>query len=174
MASPKNSRSTGKRLRTEQFPRLNLAMSRARSLASLWLPVVVWMALIFVASADTESGYRGSRILAPIIRWFVPDIDPLSLQNTVLFARKGVHFVTFGFLAALLFRALSPGFGKACNPASAWKAWGITVLYAISDEVHQSFVPSRVGSPMDVLIDAFGAGFTVVVLLAWCRRRNGA
>jgi VanZ family protein len=174
MGAPKTHGSTGKRLHTEQSPRLNLPMSRARSLASLWLPVVVWMALIFIASADTESGYRGSRILAPIIRWFVPDIDPLSLQKIVLFARKGVHFVTFGFLAALLFRALSSGSGKACRPATAWTAWGITVLYAISDEVHQSFVPSRVGSPMDVLIDAFGAGFTVVVLLVWCRRRKGA
>jgi VanZ family protein len=149
-------------------------MSRARSLTILWLPVVVWMILIFIASADTESGYRGSRILAPIIRWFVPDIDPLSLQKTVLFARKGVHFVTFGILAALVFRALSAGAGKACRATNAWTAWGITVVYAISDEVHQSFVPSRVGAPLDVVIDALGAGFTLLILSWWCRRRSGA
>jgi len=149
-------------------------MSRARSLAILWLPALAWMALIFIASADAESGYHGSRILGPVIRWFVPDIDPVALERTILFARKGVHFVTFGILAALLFRALSPRMEDAWVPATGWKAWGITVAYAVSDELHQTVVPSRVGSPWDVLIDAFGAAVAVVILRRWCRRRNGA
>ncbi len=148
-------------------------MSRTRSLASLWLPVLIWMVGIFIASADAESGYRGSRILGPIIRWLVPDISPLALERTVLFARKWVHFVTFGILAALLYRALSGKAGSAVLPATAWKAWGFTVLYAISDEIHQTFVPSRVGSGWDVVIDSLGAAFAVWVVRWWCRRRRG-
>ncbi len=132
------------------------------------------MLLIFLASADADSGFRGSRILAPLVRWFVPDITPFALEKTVLLARKGVHFVAFGILAALVFRALSPqSTGGALAAATAWKAWGITTVYAVSDEIHQTFVPSRTGSPWDVVIDAIGAGFAVVALRTWCRWRVG-
>ncbi|MBL9126605.1 MAG: VanZ family protein [Verrucomicrobiales bacterium] len=129
------------------------------------------MALIFVASADTESGYRGSRILAPIIRWFVPDISAGDLERCVLWARKGVHFATFAALAALVFRALA---GRAVHDRPgriAIRAWAIATVYAASDELHQSFVPSRVGSITDVLIDAAGAAAAVAVLARLRPRR---
>jgi VanZ family protein len=48
-------------------------------------------------------------------------------------------------------------------------AWTVTVLYAISDEVHQTFVPGRSGRALDVLIDACGALLVGVVL--WTVRR---
>ncbi|MGE3311689.1 MAG: VanZ family protein [Limisphaerales bacterium] len=133
------------------------------------------MLLIFIASEDAESGDRGSRILAPIVRWFVPDISAFALERTVLLARKAVHFVTFGLLAALVFRALArPPAILPLAAATAWKAWGITAAYAVLDEVHQTFVPSRMGSAVDVLIDALGAGFAVVLLRIVCRRRRSS
>lgn len=115
------------------------------------------MALIFIASADADSGPRGSRILTPVIRWLVPDISAEALGRTVLVARKVVHVVTYAVLAGLLWRALvgrSPGRWEA---RPAWLALGLTVAYAISDEFHQRFVPPRVGSPWDVVIDTVGA-----------------
>ena len=38
-------------------------------------------------------------------------------------------------------------------------AWGIATVYAMTDEFHQTFVNSRMGSPVDVLIDSVGAAF---------------
>lgn len=139
-------------------------MLRWQSAANRWLPVFAWMALIFVASSDTESGYRGSRILGPIIRWFVPDIAAPDLERCVLWARKGVHFGTFAVLAALTFRALAAGSRPVAPRRIAAWSWGVAVAYAISDEIHQTFVPSRVGSGWDVAIDAFGAAAAVLLL----------
>jgi VanZ family protein len=63
-----------------------------------------------------------------------------------LVLRKIAHATEFAILAALLVRALrSPGWAIA-----------IGVAYAISDEIHQSFVSGRQGSPRDVGIDAVG------------------
>ena len=50
-------------------------------------------------------------------------------------------------------------------------ALGLTMLYAVSDEVHQTFVPGRVADPWDLFCDGLGAA---VMLLAfgWLWRRR--
>ena len=102
----------------------------------LWAPVVVWAAVIFAFSA-------------------VPDLGT-GLGTWDLVLRKIAHACEFAVLGALLLRAL--------RDERAALAAGIA--YAISDEVHQLFVPGRVGSPLDVAIDS--AGVAVGVLL-WRR-----
>lgn len=119
------------------------------------------MTLIFIASADPESGPRGSRLLGPLIRWLVPDIGPDAFERTVLIARKLVHFGTFGTLAGLVWRALAAPRPADWNGSPAALALAVTVAYAISDEIHQSFVPTRVGAAMDVAIDTAGAVFVL-------------
>ena len=78
--------------------------------------------------------------------------------------RKLGHAGVFGTLALLWWRALGRG-GK-------WWAVAITVAYAITDEFHQSFVPNRHGSPVDVLIDSAGAVLATVAYREWIRRRG--
>ena len=51
-------------------------------------------------------------------------------------------------------------------------AWVLTVLYAVSDEYHQTFVPGRNGNALDVLIDASGAALAALAL--WLARRSKA
>ena len=140
------------------------AVPRRRDFARLWIPVVAWMILIFVASADSDSGPRGSRILGPLIRWLMPDISPAALERAILTARKGVHFMTFGILGGLLWRALAAAHPGRWRARTALLAVGVTALYAVSDEYHQSLVPSRVASALDVGIDTAGAAFVVAGL----------
>jgi VanZ family protein len=73
-----------------------------------------------------------------------------------LIGRKLAHMAAFGLLWALWQRALR-------RPVAALV---ITLAYAASDELHQSFVRGRNGSPWDVAIDAAGVGLAV---LAWWR-----
>ena len=61
--------------------------------------------------------------------------------------RKCAHATEYAILALLLLRATG---------SFAW-AWSLAVVYAASDEIHQTFVPGRHGSPVDVAIDAAGA-----------------
>jgi VanZ family protein len=110
-----------------------------------WLAVAGWMALIFFLSSQ-------SRLPSPE--------DPL----VDLLFKKTAHFTAYAILALLIWRALPPG-------RWVWAvAWLVTVLYAGSDEWHQSFVPGRHPSPWDVLIDASGALAGLLVL--WRVRRR--
>jgi VanZ family protein len=111
------------------------------SFVRLWLPVLVWAALIFAFSS-------------------VPDLGT-GLGGWDLVLRKIAHAVEFAILGALLARATS----------SAGLALGLGTLYAVSDEVHQAFVPGRVGSPFDVAIDTIGVAIGVAAWQLAVRRR---
>jgi len=104
----------------------------------VWAPVLVWAGVIFLLSS-------------------VPDLGT-GLGMWDLIGRKIAHALEFGLLGALLFRALS----------AVRLAIAIGSLYAVTDEVHQSFVEGRVGSPFDWAIDTVGVVVGVVVL---ARRR---
>ena len=111
-----------------------------RRALALWLPVAFWAGLIFALSS-------------------VPDLGT-GLGGWDLVLRKIAHAVEFGVLGALLARALS----------TAWRPLALGVAYAISDEVHQSFVAGRQGSALDVAIDVVGVALGV---LAWRRFARG-
>jgi VanZ family protein len=114
-----------------------------------WLAVAAWMAAIFLFS--NQPNLRVS--------------DEPGLDFVV---RKVGHFVVFGVLAVLLFEALAgPGPGRT-QRRRALVAFGVTVLYAASDEIHQAFVAGRGPAVTDVVIDGAGAA---VVLWLWTRVR---
>ena len=112
------------------------------SRARLWLPVVAWAALIFAFSS-------------------VPDLGT-GLGGWDLVLRKVAHAAEYAILGALLLRAT----GRA-GPAFA-----LGVLYAVSDEIHQSFVPGRAGVALDVAIDALGVAVGILVWQALRSRRR--
>jgi VanZ family protein len=106
-----------------------------------WIPVVVWMTIIFFLSS------RESVLV--------------SDQQTVNFIFfKTLHVIEYFLLYVIIFR----GFKNTVRMQKEnmfWAALIITVLYAATDELHQQFVPTREGKVRDVIIDAFGAS------LAW-------
>lgn len=145
-------------------------MRRSKNFLGSWLPVVLWFLLIFGASTDMMSSSRTSRIIGPILRWISPDMSDSTIRGVQLFARKGAHVTEYAILCLLLYRAIRRSLNRPndqwCRKCAAW-AWGITFLYAASDEWHQSFVPSRGGSIHDVLIDACGAALGLIFWHGW-------
>ena len=86
------------------------------------------------------------------------------------------HLAAYALLGGLLLFALS---GRSRPRAvQATLAWGIAVLYGVTDEVHQAFVPNRTGRIDDLVVDAIGAGLGVavayVVLVALARGQSRA
>jgi VanZ family protein len=106
-----------------------------------WLPVVVWAGVIFAFSS-------------------VPSLSS-GLGPTDLVLRKCAHATEYAILAVLLLRATG-SFG--------W-AFALTVAYAATDEVHQTFVRGRHGSPVDMAIDAAGA-LVGLAAMRWLRSRS--
>ena len=78
------------------------------------------------------------------------DLAPLSLIERIIY--KGGHVIGYALLALSYWRAFR------LNQNMRWMAWLLAVLYAVTDEYHQSFVPGRHPTAFDVLIyDNVGA-----------------
>ncbi len=144
-----------------------------------WLPPVAWMGLIFYLSSQ-------------------PDLPSAPEPLLDLILKKMAHALVYAVLAALFHRAVNRSgihwkwppppragrFAALPSPASRGRvarraewgplmnlvSWLLTVLYAITDEIHQTFVPGRSGRVTDVLIDAAGAAVGVLVM-TWLHRR---
>ena len=109
------------------------------SIVSLWLPLVTWMGAIFILSAQ-------------------PDLPHATSGWLDLLISSAAHLFLFAVLAILWARALGQG-------RRSWLiAAVLTLLYALSDEFHQRFVPGRHADPWDLAFDALGA---VLGLAAW-------
>jgi VanZ family protein len=136
------------------------AVSKFRLFAKYWLPVVFWAALIFSASGDSRSVQHSSRIIEPLVRWLIPNISDEAMRTTVFTVRKCAHVTEFAVLALLLLRAAGGTLWKkpaGWNGRAAVFAVVGAAVFAISDEIHQTFVPGRQGAILDVLIDSAGA-----------------
>lgn len=147
-------------------------MLQARAWTLSWLPVVLWMILIFSGSTDILSIRRTSRIIGPFLRWLKPDISERAIKNVQVIIRKSAHLTEYAILALLCWRALR---GSVIAGPWQWEqagiALGLAFLYAITDEVHQSFVKSRMGSGWDVVIDTCGAMLGLLLLWRFGRSR---
>ncbi len=141
-----------------------------------WLPLLIWMGVIFSASADTHSTQRSSRLIEPFLRWLWPDVSPEQVEAVRWVVRKAAHLTEYAILAWLWWRALRRPVRGDARPWS-WRIAGLAlaavVIYAATDEWHQSFVPNRTGAVRDVFIDTAGgmAGLGVVWWLQQRRRK---
>jgi VanZ family protein len=137
-----------------------------------WLPVFIWLGVIFAGSTDIFSTEQTSRYLVPFLRWLDPQIS-LSTIATIHFAlRKLGHLTEYAVLAALLWRALRDGTNLGAKMSFLFIAvWFVCGFFAVTDEFHQSFIASRTASPYDVLIDVCGALIGILLCLMFSRRR---
>lgn len=110
-------------------------MKQYRVILTRWLPFIVWLITIFIVSDQSSNS--------------IPDYGYWDFL-----VKKGGHIFAYGVLAILARRL---GVGDA-------GALAIVFAYAISDEVHQRFVPGRTGTAIDVLIDLLGAILSLAFL----------
>jgi len=149
----------------------SFAVPKTRILLRYWLPLAAWMMIIFFASSDRQSFHHSSRIIGPLLHWIFPGITAETEDQLVFICRKGAHFLEYAFLgilAWLALRSLQPQ-PRPWNRSDAVKALIIVCVYAISDEIHQAYVPSRQGAAVDVLIDTAG-GAAGLFLVSAVRR----
>jgi VanZ family protein len=125
------------------------------------------MWVIFSASGDQMSFQHSSRIIGPLMRWLFPDLSDEAVHASVMFVRKCAHVTEYAVLAMLVWRALRKP-AEHGNAPWRWSEAGLVLtlvaLYAASDEIHQAFVPSRVASVRDVLLDSTGAALALLAL----------
>jgi VanZ family protein len=123
-----------------------------------WLPVLIWIGLIFLGSTDLLSAEHTSRFIVPFLRWLRPDISSETLSRIHFFLRKCAHVSEYAVLALLLLRAaiFMPN-RKWSMPILYVSVLGTCLFVAATDEFHQTFVASRGALIPDVMIDGAGA-----------------
>jgi VanZ family protein len=121
-------------------------------LVRYWLPPLALMGLIFALSAR-------------------PDLPDVGGSESVwdLLVKKGGHFLGYGLLAWLFYRALSQYFTPSMTLRLVSAA--LAIVYGLTDEVHQTFVPDREGRLRDVAVDGVGA-LAVMLLTGWLEGRR--
>lgn len=108
-----------------------------------WLPAFTMMAAIFIFSS-------------------IPSSEMPSFDWADLLVKKGGHMLGYALLALAYLRAFD-------NDMPKWKLiWLLAILYAASDEFHQSFVAGRGATVLDVGIDSIGAGLG----LLWAKKES--
>ena len=122
-----------------------------------WTPVAIWMALIFIFSTDGFAASHTASFLKPLLSWLIPGIAAETIQGIHLGLRKLGHWTEYFILANLMAAAWQSHWPTQSGPNRFIGTVILATLYAISDEWHQSFVPSRSASAVDVTIDALGA-----------------
>ena len=152
--------------------------------AALWTAVVIWMGLIFMFSAQTavESSETSRSALDVVMEILGIENAEEIFADEKLFGtfdfliRKSAHFCIFAVLGGLLTAAISR-YTDAGTVGGPVIAFPVGVLYALSDELHQYFVPGRASQFRDVCIDSAGVLFGcalvyAVMKWAWARKRS--
>ena len=142
-----------------------------RTFLKYWLPVFIWLGVIFAGSTDIFSTEQTSRYLVPFLRWLDPQIS-ISTIATIHFAlRKLGHLTEYAILAAFLWRALRNVSSLHAKMSTLFVGvWVVCAIIAATDEFHQSFIASRTASLNDVLTDSLGAAIGLAICLSIAQR----
>ena len=115
-----------------------------------------------------------SRIIGPVLLWLFPNTTPATLALIHFSVRKAAHLGEYAVLGLLAARAFSKSSHLLLKHHWFLAALSLIVVYALLDEYHQSFVPSRTGSVYDSLIDSIGGLAALILVSRWKRRQNKA
>ena len=123
------------------------------------LPLILWLCLIFTMSTDKGSTQNTRPLMRSLLRKIAPtlaaQLTVAQLERVDFNLRKTGHVTEYLILALLAYRA-----AKRDSPRFRSRHVLFPVLlglvFAASDEWHQSFIPSRWGVASDVFYDMFG------------------
>ncbi len=116
---------------------------------ALWLPVIVWLGVIFIGSSIGK----------------VPQVGDETLDGLV---HRAAHLLEFAVLGALVLRAVSRG--RPVSKREIIITLIVVGLYGASDEFHQRFTPGRSSEGIAVLFDVAGGALGAWAWQRWARR----
>jgi VanZ family protein len=134
-------------------------------------PLGLWIIFISFASTSKFSAANTSQVLRPILLWFFPGLSESQLAVAHFLTRKAGHFSEYAVLAFLARRAFISSSREFLQRNWFLVSLALIVIYALLDEFHQSFVPSRTPSLYDSAIDVAG-GLAVLLVLKFFGGRS--
>ncbi len=130
----------------------------------LWrfVPLILWIGVIFYSSTGNASMAQTSRFLRPLLESIFSDENTIYLANVII--RKIAHLSYYALLAGLAFFALIGSPFEWLKKHWFWSAFGLVLVVASLDELNQSLNPTRAGTVSDVLLDCVG-GLVMLLII---------
>lgn len=148
-----------------------MSFQKQKKSISGFIPAVIWMIVIFAFSAvpAAESTEQSVSVTGMLVHAICSLTGQTALMQAELIAflepivRKAAHMTEYAVLLLMLIRPLSSLIRPVIK--AAVPAFAFCVVYACSDEFHQTFVSGRAGRLTDVLIDSSGAFLALIIFL---------
>ena len=118
-------------------------MQNPKRILKLWYPPLSWALIIFILSS-------------------FPTVETTEIYWQDFVLKKTAHIIEYGIFATLFYRALINS-GIERKKAGLWAIF-ISLLYGITDEYHQSFVPGREPRIRDLVFDTIGAYLAIYII----------
>jgi VanZ family protein len=145
-----------------------------KTVQRLWRygPLLLWMVFISFASTSEFSALNTTQVFRPIILWLFPNLSEERVAAIHFLTRKVAHFSEYAVLGILAARAFVSSTNDFIRRHSFQVSLMLIACYALLDEFHQSFLPSRTASIFDSAIDVAG-GLTALLLFRHWQHRRG-
>jgi VanZ family protein len=124
-----------------------------------WLPLLAWLAFIYLFSTDDFSSGQTAGILEPILKFLFPSLSPDQIELGHAAIRKLGHISEYFILAVLTYRVMALENDGLLNTTG--RTFAFVVLIAVTDEFHQSLTMQRGASIGDVGYDSFGGSLAM-------------
>ena len=138
-----------------------------------WIVVILWMALIF--NFSSQSAVESDKMSTGITKIAIEAIEKVmpnakfNIEKFDNIVRKNAHFFIYLLLGLFVINALRRS--GVCGYRQAAFTLLICILYAMSDELHQIFVPGRSAQARDVIIDGAGTCLGILIYLVIIRKK---
>lgn len=150
--------------------RNSLQKTKWRARIYLYAPLVLWIAVIFIASSNAGSMSNTSRFIRPFLEWLFPNAPEETLIVYHAYIRKLAHLTEYAVLAFWTSRAVASSYKNSLRKLWFVAAFIIVLLVACADEFNQSFNAARTSSVWDVSLDCAG-GATMILIFYLVKRR---
>lgn len=137
-----------------------------------YAPILLWVAVIFLASSTGASMSRTSRFIRPVLEFFFPGASNETLYIYQVLIRKLAHLAEYSILAFLASRAFWTSIHKRFRNYWYLSAFAVVLLVASADEINQSLDPTRTGLFYDVLLDGFSGILMIGSLFVYKKYRS--
>lgn len=128
----------------------------AGTITAAWVPVLLWLGVIFWLSGDQFSDEQTAKWLTQFPLLTALGLPPQVIDLANLIVRKCAHFVEYAILSMLAYRAFTASLPGVALGRALLAAIGFAVVVAACDELHQATTLTRTGSPRDVVLDSIG------------------
>lgn len=159
----------------KQTPSRNRGQAHSSTSQRVWRygPLLLWILFISFASTGEFSAANTSQIFRPLLLWILPNLSEARLEAVHFLTRKAAHFTEYAVLAFFARRAFITSSNAFIQ--RQWFQLGLVlvVIYALLDELHQRFEPTRTASIYDSAIDVVGGLTVLLICKFWSQRAHG-